>query len=301
VRPTTIADLSNYLKKSIDSKRRDFCEYLENIRGYSDLSIKTYDETLKEAFQHIEIIEENDQTVLNLMPYRIIISELKSKTISKKLSAIRSFSAFLNENGMRIVLKSDSSIKVAKTLPKPVSHQHIMEALALANEQEILVVNLLYTLGLRISELQNLKLDDVSDNWVRILGKGSKQRDVPVLKSTKDIIDTYTQNYAPKVFLLEKNDKALSQNSLRYIIAKVFKRVNLKVSPHQLRHSYATELLNANAPISDVSELLGHSSMATTQIYTKLGSALKKQNYNSAHPLCGATIGSEDDGVNCAE
>ncbi|WP_241856225.1 tyrosine-type recombinase/integrase [Sulfurimonas lithotrophica] len=107
------------------------------------------------------------------------------------------------------------------------------------------------------------------------------------MKNIKDDIDSYIQNNNPKVFLFEKNDEALSQNSLRYIIAKVFKRINLKVSPHQLRHSYATELLNANAPIADVSELLGHSSMATTQIYTKLGSALKKQNYNNSHPLCG--------------
>jgi len=88
-----------------------------------------------------------------------------------------------------------------------------------------------------------------------------------------------------KIFLFESNDKRLSENSLRYTVNKVFKRVGLKVSPHQLRHSYATELLNHNASISDVSELLGHSSMSTTQIYTKLGSVLKQQNYNKAHPL----------------
>lgn len=283
-------DLSNYLKKLIDKKRKEFCEYLENIRGYSDLSIKTYDDAIKEAFKYIEILEEDDKTVFNLMPYRIKISELNAKTISKKLSAIRSFSIYLNENGMKIVLNSDSSIKVAKTLPKPISHKHILEALELADEKETLVVSLLYTLGLRISELQNLKLEDISDSWVRVLGKGSKQRDVPLLKNVKGIIDTYKQNYNPKVFLFEKNDEVLSQNSLRYMITKVFKRLNLKVTPHQLRHSYATELLNSNAPIADVSELLGHSSMATTQIYTKLGSALKKQNYNNAHPLCGAKV-----------
>ena len=288
-------DLSNYLKKSIDKKRKEFCEYLESIRGYSDLSIKTYDDALKEAFESMEIVKEDGDIVFNLMPYRIKISSLNPKTISKKLSAIRSFVEYLNENGMKIVLKSDSSIKVPKTLPKPVSHNHIMEALELADEQESLLVSLLYSLGLRISELQNLKLEDISDGWVRVLGKGSKQRDVPLLKSVKDIIDTYKQNYNPKVFLFEKNDEALSQNSLRYIISKVFKRVNLKVTPHQLRHSYATELLNSNAPIADVSELLGHASMSTTQIYTKLGSALKKQNYNNAHPLCG--IKTESDGV----
>ncbi|QFR49960.1 tyrosine-type recombinase/integrase (plasmid) [Sulfurimonas lithotrophica] len=275
------------MKKLIDKKRKDFCEYLENIRGYSDLSIKTYNDAIREALSYIEILEENGEIIFDLMPFRLKISELNSKTISKKLSAIRSFSEYLNEKGMKIVLKSDSSVKVAKTLPKPISHKHIVEALSFADEQESLVVSLLYTLGLRISELEKLKLEDISEGWVRVLGKGSKQRDIPILKNIKDDIDSYIQNNNPKVFLFEKNDEALSQNSLRYIIAKVFKRINLKVSPHQLRHSYATELLNANAPIADVSELLGHSSMATTQIYTKLGSALKKQNYNNSHPLCG--------------
>jgi integrase/recombinase XerC len=284
-------DLSSFLKKSIDKKRDEFCEYLRDIRAYSELSVKTYYDALKEALEHIEILQEDAKTIFNLMPYRIKIAHLNSKTISKKLSAIRSFVEYLNEKGMKIVLKSDSSVKVAKTLPKPISHKHIVDALELADETESLVVLLLYTLGLRISELESLRLSDIDDGWVRVLGKGSKQRDIPLLENIKERIDTYKQNYNPKVFLFEKNDEPLSQNSLRYIITKTFKRVNLKVTPHQLRHSYATELLNNNAPIADVSELLGHSSMATTQIYTKLGSALKKQNYNNAHPLCGLEDG----------
>jgi len=281
------------LKKLIDKKRIEFCEYLRDIRAYSALSIKTYDDAIKEALEYIEIEKENFDIIFNLMPYRIKIAELNPKTISKKLSAIRSFSEYLNEKGMKIVLRSDSSVKVAKTLPKPISDKHINEALSLADQKESLVVLILYTLGLRISELESLKLEDISDGWVRVLGKGSKQRDIPLLKNIEDMIEKYKQEYNPKVFLFEKNDEPLSQNSLRYMISKVFKRVNLKVTPHQLRHSYATELLNNNAPIADVSELLGHSSMATTQIYTKLGSALKKQNYNNAHPLCGL-----EDGVN---
>ena len=275
------------MKKLIDNNRIKFCQYLENIRGYSDLSIKTYDEVLKESFKYIEIIQNDNEIIFELMPYRLHIHELNPKTISKKLSAIRSFVEYLNSNGFKIKIKSDDSIKVAKTLPKPIAHKYILEALSLANEFEKLIVIMLYTLGLRISELQNLKLEDIGDEWIRVLGKGSKQRDIPLLLITKEMLDTYLHNNQPKVFLFESNDEVLSQNALRYMITKVFKRVHLRVTPHQLRHSYATELLNSNAPIADVSELLGHSSMATTQIYTKLGSALKKQNYNSAHPLCG--------------
>ena len=274
------------MKKSIDKYRREFLESLENLRGYSDLTIKSYDEVLKEAFVYVEIIQQNANHIFNIMPYRIKIAHLNPKTISKKLSAIRSFVSYLNDQNMKVILKSDNSVKVAKTLPKPIQHKYIVEALSHANLQERLVVVMLYTLGLRISELTSLVLGDISTDWVRVLGKGNKQRDIPLLSSTKLLLDEYLALNSPKKFLFEKNREKLSENSLRYTVTKVFKRVSLKVTPHQLRHSYATALLNNNAPIADVSELLGHSSMATTQIYTKLGSALKQQNYSKAHPLC---------------
>lgn len=277
------------MKKLILNRIEDFLNSLESLRGYSSATVETYAQILQEAFRYIEITKENDQIIFNLMPYRLYISELNPKTISKKLSAIRSFTEYLNNNSINVILKSDDSIKIAQTLPKPIAHKHIVEALELANVKERLIVILLYTLGLRISELASLKLEDIKDNWVRVIGKGSKQRDIPLISSTKLLIEQYLHEKSPQnphmVYLLENNDEPLSQNSLRYTITKVFKRVSLKVTPHQLRHSFATELLNSNAPIADVSELLGHASMATTQIYTKLGSALKLQNYNKAHPL----------------
>lgn len=275
------------MKKLIETKQKEFLVYLEEIRGYSDLTIKSYDESLREAFLYIETIEENKHILFNLMPYRIKISSLNSKTISKKLSAIRSFIKYLNDNGVACVLKADESIKVAKTLPKPISHEHIINALSYADGIEKVVVTLLYTLGLRISELTSLQIKDISLEWVRVIGKGNKQRDIPLLPNVKELLDEYLSLSPQKKFVFEKNGEKLSENSLRYIVINVFRRVGLKVTPHQLRHSYASQLLNAKAPIADVSELLGHSSMATTQIYTKLGSALKQQNYNTAHPLCG--------------
>jgi integrase/recombinase XerC len=279
--------LRSFLKKLLETKKVEFLESLEDLRGYSDLTIQSYDESIKEALSLIEIEEENKKIILNLMPYRIKISHLNAKTISKKLSAIRSFVKYLNEVNIFVTLKADESVKVPKTLPKPINHQHILDALKKAELQERLIIVMLYTLGLRISELASLKLDDIGSSWIRVLGKGNKERDVPLLHYTKELIDEYLSNYSPKKFLFEKNRGKLSENSLRYIVTKVFNRVSLKVTPHQLRHSYATALLNNGAPIVDVSELLGHSSMATTQIYTKLGSALKQQNYNKAHPLCG--------------
>lgn len=279
-------NLNNSLKKSLTKERLAFLESLEKLRGYSDLTLKSYDASIQEALRFVEIHEEGGLLHINLMPYRMHIAELNKKTISKKLSAIRSFVNFLNEAGIRTQLKADESVKVAKTLPKPISHEKIVAALEHADEMERLVVTLLYTLGVRISELANLALKDIGKEWVRVLGKGNKQRDVPLLDTTRLLIEQYLSSHHPREFLFEKNSEKLSENSLRYIVTKLFLKVALKVTPHQLRHSYASSLLNNGAPIVDVSELLGHSSMATTQIYTKLGSALKKENYNKAHPLC---------------
>ncbi len=275
------------MKKLILEYKEEYLDSLVELKGYSELTLKTYQETLDEALDIVEFEEFDGKKILNLMPYRLYIAKQNPKTIAKKLSAIRGFVEFLRQRGIKLHLKADESIKVAKTLPKPIAHKHIKEALQEADLEGKLVVVMLYTLGLRISELSNLKLEDISSNWIRILGKGNKQRDVPLLETTRELIEQYKQNYLPKKYLFEKNRGKLSENSLRYIVTKVFSKVGLKVTPHQLRHSYATELLNGGAPIVDVSELLGHASIATTQIYTKLGSALKEKNYKKAHPLAG--------------
>ena len=271
---------------NLDELRLDFLDYLEQSRGYSSLSVKTYNEALTQMLKECSLVEENGKNILELMPLRLKIKNQNSKTISKKLSAIRSFIEFLKLKKIDIILKSDDSIKTAKTLPKPISHKHILEALEHCDDKETLLIELLYSLGLRISELCSLELDNIHDEWIIIDGKGSKQRQIPLLKSVKVKIDKYISQNIPYKYLFEQKKDKLSQNSIRYIIVKIFKRIGIKATPHQLRHSYASELLNNNARIADVSELLGHSSMSTTQVYTKLGNSLKMQNYKSAHPLC---------------
>ena len=263
------------------SYKLPFLDYLSDIRGYSDLTVQTYDRVIDEAFA---IISYEDK-VLNLTPYRLKIASLNAKTISKKLSAIRSFVKYMQEQGEQISLKGDSSIKVAKTLPKPISYEHIQEALEVADKDEEIIVVLLYTLGLRISELCSLELEGIEKEWVNVIGKGKKERQLPLLKVTYALIEAYKNEKAPRRFLFEKNGAKLSENTLRYKLTTLFKKIGLHVTPHMLRHSYATHLLNNDARIADVSELLGHSSMATTQIYTKLSSSVKMKNYQAAHPL----------------
>jgi integrase/recombinase XerC len=274
------------MKKPLTNYKKDFLEYLEKFRGYSDLTLKSYDEALKEAFAFLEVEEEGVHTTLNLMPYRLHIAHLKPTTISKKISAMRSFCEYINDQGEKVSLKADESIKVPASLPKPISDAHIKEALSHAPLNEQLIVTLLYTLGLRISELASLELKEITSEWVRVMGKGQKGRDVPMLASSYSLMKKYIDETRPARFLFESKGARLSENSLRYLVTKCFKRVGLKVTPHQLRHSYATALLNNSARIADVSELLGHASMSTTQIYTKLGSSVKMQNYVKAHPLC---------------
>ena len=116
-------------------------------------------------------------------------------------------------------------------------------------------------------------------------GKGNKTRQLPLLPSIQKMLLRYLELRTPRNYLFEKSGSALNIAQLRYKVTKLFKAQGIKATPHQLRHSFATHLLNNGARISDVSELLGHSSMATTQIYTKLASSKKMEEYTKAHPL----------------
>ncbi|MCJ7765436.1 MAG: site-specific integrase, partial [Thiovulaceae bacterium] len=118
------------MNQSLDHYRKIFLNYLEKFRGYSDLTLKSYDESLKEAFSFLEIEEQSEHTILNLMPYRLHIAHLNAKTISKKISAMRSFCSYMNDQGEKVSLKADEGIKVPASLPKPINDAHIQEALS---------------------------------------------------------------------------------------------------------------------------------------------------------------------------
>ena len=270
-------------------QKEAFLKHCEAFKGYSLLTISSYNESIDEMLKYADIELLDTQIHINLMPFRVKIAANKPKTIARKLSAIRSFIKYMQLDGLVIHVRSDESIKVPKSLPKPVSHEHILLALAHAPAMERLAILLLYTMGLRISELSSLRTENIGSQWCRVIGKGSKERDIPVLADVWDTVCDYKDKSLCGEFLFESSGEKLSENSLRYSITKVFKEVGFHVTPHQLRHAYATELLNNNARIADVSELLGHASMATTQIYTKLGNALKMDHYLKSHPLCQTT------------
>ncbi len=272
-------NLKRYMSIWID-RFLSFCQ----VKNYSTLTIKTYKQNLLEALDYVEIYKEDEKVVFDLMPYRMYIKDLSKKTIYKKISVLKSFFSFLKEQESIKVL-NDENIKLPSSLPKPISDNFIQEALKNLSLEDKLLITLLYSLGLRIGELENLKLESIKNSWVIVKGKGDKIRQLPLLKGVEKLIDEYIDRFSPKEFLFEKDGKKLSANQLRYRVSKIFKGLGLKVTPHQLRHSFATELLQNGASIVDVSKLLGHSSLNSTQIYTKLASSYKKDVYQNSHPL----------------
>ena len=277
------------LKEKLQDHSEAFLDYLLDIRGYSELSIETYEISLRQMMEVSHFYEEGGVHILDITPFRFNIAKNAKKTIVKKLSAIRSFVKYLEDQcHIEVKLISDESIKVPQSLPKPIEEQYISEVLNQANLEEKLLISMLYGLGLRISELSALKVEDIKNGWVQIQGKGSKVRELPLLESLQKLLRTYIAQRIPKKYLFEKGNAPMNAAQLRYKLTKLFKDAGLKVTPHQLRHSFATHLLNHGARISDVSELLGHETMATTQVYTKLGSVKKMQEYMKAHPLASA-------------
>lgn len=273
----------------------DFLDYIRDIRGYSETSVVTYEIALRQMSEVSEFFEDADKWILDITPFRLHIARNNKKTIAKKLSAIHSFVNYLqDQRDVKLKLIADESVKVPQTLPKPIEEQYIEEVLSDATLKEKLLITMLYGLGLRISELSGLKLEDIHEEWILIRGKGNKVRQLPLLPELQFLIKAYRDRYFPKRYLIEKGGANMNQAQLRYILTKLFKAKGLKVTPHQLRHSFATHLLNNGARISDVSELLGHSSMATTQVYTKLGSTKKLKEYLGAHPLCQGKTSNEE-------
>ncbi|MEA3492567.1 MAG: tyrosine-type recombinase/integrase [Campylobacterota bacterium] len=264
----------------------DFLAYISDVRGYSERSVTTYEIALRQMLEQSELYEEGDRWILDISSFRLKIAKNSKKTIAKKLSTIHSFVSYLqNQREIVIRLIADESVRVPQTLPKPIDEQYILEVLTDATLQEKLLIAMLYGLGLRIGELSGLRIEDIHPEWIEVRGKGNRVRQLPLLATLHTLIEQYLDLYSPKEYLFEKGAAMMNQAQLRYILTKCFKSKGLKATPHQLRHSFATHMLNSGARISDVSELLGHSSMASTQVYTKLADSKKLKEYLEAHPL----------------
>jgi len=276
------------MKNFLKIKSEEFLHYMQHNIGASNNTIKTYRFILDESIELLDIEKNDDLYKIDLMAYRVFIKNQKNKTIAKKISAIRRFVQYLKEIDIKVRLLNDEQIKIPKQLPKPLNDKYIFEAIKISDLQTKLLIKVIFGLGLRISEVANLKLSDIDSEWIKIEhAKGDKTRMIAIHVDLQKEIQEYIKNNPLKKYLFELNNKKMNENQLRYKLQKLFKNLGITMTPHQLRHSFATDLLNNGARINDVSELLGHSVLSTTQIYTKVGSSLKLKNYEKAHPLCG--------------
>ncbi len=263
----------------------NFCTYLVELKNYSQLTVKTYKKPILDAVNLSELYQEGDNIIFDITKFRIQIARQNPKTINKKISAIQSFITFLETKDISVQLQGANTVKTPGTLPKPIQSDNIFETLHEATLEEKLIVVFIYSFGLRISELASLKLENIHNDWISVTGKGDKQREIPSNEIAKELFEEYLKTYDPKTYLFEKDSKAMSVRQLQYRVEKAFKKIGIKATPHQLRHSFASDLLNDGARINDISELLGHSSLKATGIYTKLNTNTKLKQYNMSHPL----------------
>ena len=288
----------------------DFLNYLLAEKQYSKLTVRAYKDDICQFLLYIDIAEDvfelSAVSSVELRSYVMHLASLKLKhtTINRKISSIKS----LFHYGMKKGLISDnpskkiSLLKKERMLPSFIPLSDINKAsydlLLITDdyieEKESLIVLLLYATGIRLAELIDIEISDISLNKMEIIvnGKGNKQRIVPIVSIIEEKIRNY-QKICEKVFDCKKNSLFLSKSGGKISRTEVYRVVNRRLSlmgvqgkksPHVLRHTFATHLLNSKAGIETVKELLGHSSLSATQIYTHNNIETIIEKYNSAHP-----------------
>ncbi|MDN3594997.1 tyrosine-type recombinase/integrase [Zunongwangia endophytica] len=287
-----------------------FKDYLLLEKNYSAHTIKAYEADLLSFQDFIETeFDGCDFQQINYSQIRswiVSLSEagVSNRSINRKISSVKSFYKFLQKVGEVVVspLQKHKPLKTGKKVQIPFSEKEITKALESINidtfegARDKAIIELFYSTGLRRIELINLKLADLDSSQlnIKVLGKRNKERYVPLLKYVFKSIEYYLakrENEQLKVsadyylFVSSKGDK-MSESLVYRIINNYFSKASgkLKKSPHILRHSFATHLLNQGADLNAVKELLGHSSLAATQVYTHNSIAELKNIHKTAHP-----------------
>lgn len=277
-----------------------FLSYLEIEKNYSPHTLLNYRIDLEEFWGFNGDVPIESITYIHLRKY---LAELRTKqhrprTIARKLSSLRSFFRFMHREAH---IKTNPAIllmtpKLDKTLPKFLSETEAVTLMESpkgkteADKRDRAMFETLYSAGLRVSELVALDVDNVDliSNLVKAFGKGKKERLVPIgdkaVEAIKEYLDSRMSNN--RALFLNSRGGRLTDRSVRNIINKhlLSTSVHMNVSPHMLRHSFATHLLNRGADLRSVQELLGHVNLSTTQIYTHVTTEKLKSVYNKAHP-----------------
>lgn len=284
---------------------KDFINYLLIDKKYSEDTIFSYKNDLEKFFnffKNVPIKKINKDDLRNYLKYLNNLG-LSEKSISHNISTLRSFYKFLVAEGYlesNIFMFIDLP-KIPKTLPNVLSVEEVDKLLDIKvtdkySARNKAMLELMYSSGLRISELINLKVVDVSleDDIVRVFGKGSKERIVPIgdcaLNALKKYIFVYRKDLLKKqssdYLFLSSLGRKMSRQAFFKIIKAIALEKNIKseISPHTLRHSFATHMLNYGADLRSIQELLGHSDISTTQIYTHISQNKISDDYKRSHP-----------------
>lgn len=280
-----------------------FCTYLLIDKNYSSNTINSYRTDLENFYKFIkkEIADIDVTDIKSYLKY-LKDSNHSERSIARNVSSLKSFYKFLiinshiNKNPMENIL----TLKLSKKLPNVLSVEEVEKMLDIKPVDNYSIRNkamleLMYASGLRVSELINLKTYDIDtiDNIVRTMGKGSKERIIPIgeyaneaLINYSKIRYTFLKKEVNDYLFLNNHGKQMTRQGFFKIIKKIAKDNNIQkeISPHTLRHSFATHMINNGADLRTIQELLGHSDIATTQIYTHISSKQVKNNFENYHP-----------------
>jgi|TARA_B100001939_G_scaffold288567_1_gene259485 integrase/recombinase XerC len=280
----------------------DFKNFIESEKKYSKHTVSAYINDLEEfnKFLNINRVKLNEKLNYSFVRQWIVeLSEngLSSRSINRKISSLKSYFNFLIAiNKLNVSpLKLHRNLKVDPKIIIPFNEREMDKVFEIFNnnsgklDRDFLIIEILYSTGIRRDELINLKFEDIyfEQGLIKVLGKRNKERLVPVLPNLLSKIKKYSSNNSINSYLFKsKNGKKISPSTIYRIVKKYFRQISSKnkISPHVLRHSFATHMINNGADINSVKEILGHSSLASTQIYTKIKVPKMLNDYMLNHP-----------------
>ena len=283
----------NYLTLEKKYSKHTATAYLNDLNSFQEFCNK--------EFSNQPIATVNYAQIRNWI-VSLVKENISNRSINRKLSSLKSFYKFLQKIKEIEVnpLAKHKALKIQKKLQVPFSEKEIKAVLQLMDNavdfeslRNKLIVELFYSTGIRRSELINIKISDVdfANETVKVLGKRAKERYIPLLESVQKTLKKYIEIRSEistnlSYLFLTKKGKIIYDTLVYRVINNYFSSVSSKVkkSPHIIRHSFATHLLNEGADLNSVKELLGHSSLASTQVYTHSSLGKLKKVYNQAHP-----------------
>jgi len=288
------------IKSKINKSISSFSEYLLYQKGLSQNTVDSYKSDLTKLSNYLQNQDLSKTTIDNFF---IDMSEFNYSSSTKKRmhSSIKNFLKYINENeDYESIDISDIKLKSSKKLPEVLSITDIENMINFYNHETYLdsrnrtVIDVLYSTGCRVSELCDINISDIDldEKYLKLKGKGSKQRIVPIgsmlyknLMQYLNVRETFLQNRGEPLFLSKSKNK-LDRTAVFRIIKKTAKNISLQtdVYPHTLRHSAATHMLEGGCDLRTVQEFLGHSSVSTTQIYTKVTKEFLEEAFTESHP-----------------